>query len=214
MRKFFNIVSHPILITIILITLYYIGVYNNYFKAIENFKIHLFYLILIAICLGFISGFHFIKKMNKDKYSNYKRIFSEGINEDDSTFLNSNYTDHLIYFVEKNYTHYQMSFIFSIYFFISLLSLYDEIYINENFIAYAFNCYYFVVFLSIFYLKIFDWVLKTEIEEELGSVLYDEYILKHISFYDFFNYKISAISFYMCTLIMILFFILKSNNFI
>ena len=147
MRKFFNIVSHPILITIILITLYYIGVYNNYFKAIENFKIHLFYLILIAICLGFISGFHFIKKMNKDKYSNYKRIFSEGINEDDSTFLNSNYTDHLIYFVEKNYTHYQMSFIFSIYFFISLLSLYDEIYINENFIAYAFNCYYFVVFL-------------------------------------------------------------------
>jgi hypothetical protein len=225
MRKFYSLITHPIIIIIIVVILYEIGVKNYFIRPVENVRLHFFYIILIIIGLGFVGGHHFINKLNqikiydynnkiyfKDKsyYDSYRKIFSEGIEIDNPNFKTLSYVDHIICYVRSS--SYNLYYHIGIFFFIGLISNLNQIYINEGFI-YIFINFYFTICLSLIYLKIHERVVRSSIKNELGSN-YDDYVKYHYDILQFEIHRIKALFFYIPTIIILIFYILNSYKII
>lgn len=216
MKKFFSILTHPILIIIVIVTLYDIGIKNNYIDSIENVKLHFNYLILIVVCLGFASGHHFLKKcedfklynyhnihkyfISKNYSDNYKKIYSEDIEEDNPSFKKFSYFDHLICYFKSEYSEHNSFYFGAIFFLVGI------IYTNEELtLTYIFKNFFFVICLFLIYLKIFDWTVKIKLEEELGKQIFQIHFDKD----EFDRFVFKAIFFYLSTIIIIIIYLLK-----
>ncbi len=204
MKKLNLIIIHPLFVSISFFALYIIGLSNNFFLGLKNMHIHFIYLFLISICLGFIGGLFFVKAFKNDRYANFKKVFKDE-NESLDTL---NYLNKLIYFLDSNYFKFILNFNLCIYFLISTVAILNGINLDSNIFNYIFICFYFSICLSVIFLYTFDYVLKTEIKEDIGIDVFDSYI-SNFSLYEFNNYNVSSIIFSFASIIIIIIFILK-----
>lgn len=204
MKKLNLIITHPIFVLISFITFYIIGVSNKFLLGLKDIRIHFIYLSLITFSLGFIGAQSFMKEFFKDKYSNFKKVFNDEKESSEGIY----YVNKILYFLEKKYSDYILNYIFIVYVLVCIVLFFNGIYLDSDISNYIFLCFYLSICLSLFFLNTFDYVIKSEIKEDIGVDFFNDYISNH-SAYEFNNYKVSTVIFSVASILIIIFFILK-----
>lgn len=209
MKRVSNFITNSIFLFLSFTIVFGVGVNCSFVKVENNFFIHLFYQTIIIGLLGFVCAFTFIDFLKRnEKIDNPSQTFDvnvfDDISEEQRRYLNS-----FIYYTQHKYMDYSYMPIFGFYLVITIINIFQYSFPN-SLILFLINLYY-ITFLSIIFLKVFDSILKNEIKNVIGKIAYQKYISDFI-YYKFNDNRLSALIIFILFFIIVLIYLLMGNN--